>query len=276
MRNLLKFRAGRKAAFGFTLIEIVIGLAILVMLSMIAWQILSGWIGTSVIGIWRQHTNKALGLVSTRIRSEVGKTSYPSSVTPEDTVVAFTEDYFITLYGEDPGSGFVDFDGDSWEDYRVVRGGPGKDGALDTAEEILFELYQGSPGKARIPGFTDSDVALKKITFYLKSGDRIVGKGKRAQAVKSLFMRTESGSVISDGYTTDTNIDLGDAVEKQLASDVNCVLMGVPTSSISGDASDLTSAPTVKIKVICVEHQKGKSFLSVTINAGGQTGVKFD
>ena len=180
----------KKRNLAFTLIEIVIGMAILSMLSVIAWSIMSGWMGTSVVGIWRQHTNKALAIVSTSIRAHVNSASYPSSVTPEDTTVAYTEDYFITLIGEDPGTDIPDFDGEDWAGYKVVKAGPGKDGDADSAEEVFLEIYSGSPGKARIPGFDETNVGLTKISYILKGRQAVVGKARICKTVKSLWVKT--------------------------------------------------------------------------------------
>ena len=276
MNKMCIMRKNRRFLSAFTLMEVVVGIAILSMLSIIAWSLLSGWMGTSIVGIWRATTNKALGIASTHLRNEISKASYPSAVTPEDTIVAYSEEYFTTLYGSDPGSDIPDYDGDEWEGYRVSMVGPGRDGDGDSAEEPVIEVYQGLPGKARIPGFEESDVGLTKITYFLKGHDRVIGKGKICNGVKSLYVRRETGSVTADGYTTDTAISLEGGSVKLLVSDVNCVMMGVPEDAVSGDASDLTSAPAVKLKIFCVEHQKGKANISVTLNAAGQTGVKFE
>lgn len=275
MNKSIRFSKAKHGSLAFTLMEVVIGMALLSMLSVISWTLMSGWMGTSVVGIWRQHTNKSLALVSTSIRTSLGKSSYPSSVTPEDTVVAYSEDYFINLLGEDPGSDVPDLDGEDWSGYKVVKAGPGKDGAADEAEEVFLEIYSGSPGKARIPGFDDSDVGLTKVSYLLKGGDSVRGKERICKGVKSLYIKTSSGSVAADGYVTDTAITLAEDNEKLLATDVNYVLMGVPESCLSGDASPLTSQPAVKIKIFCVDHQKGKAKLSVTIDCSGGTGVKF-
>lgn len=275
MNSAIMFRKEKHRSLAFTLMEVVIGMAILSMLSVISWSLMSGWMGTSVVGIWRQHTNKSLAIVSTSLRTHISKASYPSSVTPEDTVVAYTEDYFITIFGDDTGTDLPDLDGEDWAGYKVVKAGPGKDGAADEEEKVFLEIYSGSPGKARIPGFDSSDVGLTKISYLLKGGDTVLGKGRIAKAVKSLWVKTEKGSVAADNYVTDTDITLAQDSLKMLASDVNYVLLGCPETALSGDASELTSQPAVKIKFFCIEHQKGKSKLSVTIDCGGGTGVRF-
>ena len=136
MNKITRFGKTRHQSFAFTLMEVVIGAAILSMLSVISWTLMSGWMGSSVVGIWRQHTNKALAIFSTNVRTDLSKASYPSSVTPEDTIVAYTEDYFITLVGEDPGSDLPDLDGEDWAGYKVVKAGPGQDGDADADTRV--------------------------------------------------------------------------------------------------------------------------------------------
>ena len=266
-------RRSRGKSPGFTLVEIVIVIAVLSLFCILCWGLLSGWMGTSVTGIWRQNANKELGTLSAGLRLDLSKASYPSAVTPEDTVVAAKEDHFIHLKGAE--AELPDWDKDDWTDFKVVMAGPGKAGAFSAAEETVLEIIQGTPGKTRIPGFPDSPVKATKITYFLKGGESIRGKGKYCQAVKNLWRREESGTVEADSFTVDSTFSYGDGRTRKLIQGVNCVLMGVSNSSLSGDKSEVTSSPAVKIKVLCVEPHKGKAKLSVTVTANGQTGVKF-
>ncbi len=229
--------------------------------------------GTSVTGIWRQSASKELGTLSAGLRMDISKASYPSAVTPEDTIVAAADTHFINLVGAE--AELPDWDGDDWSDFRVTMAGPGKTAAHSADEETVLEIIQGTPGKTRIPGFADADVKATKITYFLKGGEGVRGKGKYCNAVKNLWVRTETATQDPDSFGVDTTFSYGNARTRKLVQGVNCILMGVASSSLSGDQSEVTSSPAVKIKILCVEPHKGKAKLSVTVTANGQTGVKF-
>lgn len=261
---------------GFTLIEIVIVIAVLSLFVILCWTLLSGWMGTSVVGIWRSTVSKELGTMSATLRLDMGKASYPSAVTPEDTLVADREEFFIKILGSDAGDEVPDWDGDEWDGFRVNKAGPGRTGAFDAAEEPVLEIIQGTPGKARIPGFGDEPVKATKVTYFLKGGEGVRGAGKYCNAVKNLWIRTESGTIDAETFDPDTAAFTYDGARtRKLIQGVNCILMGVPTGSLSGDASEPTSSPAIKVKILVVEPQKGKTKLDVTVTGSGQTGVKF-
>lgn len=264
----------RRGFGGFTLIEIVIVMAVLSLFCILAWQILSGWMGSGVTGIWRQTTNKELGTLAAQLRSDLGKGSYPAAVTPEDTVVAQTDEYFITIMGSPDWTG-PDSEGDPWDAMSVAAFGPGADGALDTAEEPFLVISQSSPGKSRIPGFPDTPVEVVRVTYYLAGGAPVYGAGKVCKAVKDLWIRTEKGQADAGSFTNTSSVSVGNGVTRRLVQGVNEVLVGVATDSVSSGASDPTSSPTVKVRILCVEPAKGKTKLATVVTSQGQTGVKF-
>jgi len=261
---------------GFTLIEIVIVIAVLSLFVILAWTLLSGWMGSGVTSIWRQTCSRELGTLSSTLRQDLSKASYPSAVTPENTFIASREEFFIKILGEDAGDEVPDWDADAWTDFKVNKVGPGKAGAVDPAEEPVLEIIQGTPGKARIPGFAAEKVKATRVTYFLKDGARVFGKAKYCNAVKDLWVRQESGELGAEDFDPDAaSFTFANARTRKMVQGVNCILMGVSNGSLSGDASEPTSSPAVKMKILCVEPSDGKAKISVTVTAGGQTGVKF-
>ena len=262
---------------GFTLIEVIIAVAVFSVFCGLCWSLLSGWMGSSIVGVWRQTTNKQLSTLSASLRQNIDKASYPSCMTPESTIVAEKEEHFIKIIDNDASSELPDWDGEEWNDFRVAMAGPGKDGSHDPAEKKILEIIQGSPGKSRIPGFTNAPVKATKITYFLKNGESVRGRGQYS-AVKNLWIRQETATIDSDDFDEDSTFSYGNPKQRKLVHGVNCILSGVAEDALaggSGDASAVTSTPPIKIKILCVEPHKGRSKLSVTVTAHGQTGVKF-
>lgn len=259
---------------GFTLIEILVAILILSVFCILAWDLLAGWMGKSVVGIWRHTANKQLEVASATLRQDITAGSYPAKITPEDNEVAQREDFFLTICGPTGYTG-PDWEGDDWAGWEVATFGPAKTGARDAAEVPVLEIVQSNPGRARVPGFPDVAVTSKKVTYYLADGANVFGREKYCQALKDLWVREETGSSPAEAFTSDSTLSFSGGRQRKLVQGINEILVGVRSECLSGGKSQPTSYPSVKVKLLCVEPSDGKAKLSVVVSANPQTGVRF-
>ena len=263
----------------FTLMEILIGLAVLLLFVGIIWQLMSGWMRDTSIGIWRETCSQSVQRATARIRKEIESASYPTANTPETVVGANGEAHFLVVNPEGGGTAYTG--GEAWDEetwaaktkVKAVLFGPGTGGEAE--ETVILTLVKGTPGYARVPGFPDRPVTGERVRLLLTGKKVVRYKGDKGPYgfVQDLVLETTPGAPSdTESFAEDAEIDFSGASKRQvLVEDVNAVIAWA--ENLDGEKTDAESYVPVGVKFLCVETGRGRATITGRVFAEPKTGV---
>lgn len=290
----------RSSRRGFTLVEMLIAFAVMVVLTYGLYKMLVSGAKTATAGIWRSTTNRRLEAGAQRIRQSLESASFPAMVSPEFNRVDETADHFIVLgAGKDgvsrdveilAGQDEADQDSTSSATYRAIGGGRTDDSdSTGDGDQLVLAASSCSPAQKRIPGLPEKDGVAKNVTFWL-ANYREVLRGGRFQGTHDLMYAVEeqtygSGDVLTSGPTISVpGHPLGTIPSggKVLIPDVNSVRLRVSYFDESSGAFAEGSGsvapdlkPTLEVVIRCVDRDGGKAVIGKIIKVQTNTGVTF-
>jgi prepilin-type N-terminal cleavage/methylation domain-containing protein len=294
----------RRQRPGFTLVEIIISLAVMLVLTYGVYSMLIQGTKTATQGIWRTTTGRRLQVGVERLRKALTAASFPAMVTPEFNLIDSDARHYIVLgkgagpVGRDleitEAQDQADQDSTSGAEYYAL--GAGREGGADeNGEAAQFVLAASSctPSQKRLPGLPEQDGQAQTTVFWL-SNARPVLRGGLFVAVQDLMYATNkvaygTGDVLTTGNTIAvTGHPLGaiPANGKILIPDVNSVRIRVtyfdPAANAgagafveSTDPVSPDKKPTLELGIRCVDPDSGKAVLSKLLKVQCNAGLKF-
>lgn len=269
----------KRRSSAFTLVEILIGLAVLLLFVGIIWQLMSGWMRDTSIGIWREKSSQEVQRATARVRKELESASYPTANTPEAVVCANAESHFLVINPDGGGAAYTGgaaWDEENWtshEQYKAVLFGPGNG---EGAEElVLLTMVKGTPGYARVPGFPDRPVMAERVRLLLTGKKPVFYKGEKGpyRFVQKLVVEVTPGAPADpESFKEDDEIAFsGEGTRRVLVEDVNAVIAWA--ENLEGEKTDPESYVPVGLKFLCVETGRGRATLTGRVLAEPKTGV---
>lgn len=273
-------RRGRRRAF--TLMEILIGMAVLMVFMGIVYTIWSRMSGSGAVGIWREQTHRDFSRSMLRLRKAIEEASYPHGVTPAGSSTAENEGYFVTV-------GADGTDGCKLEHPHATGYRCRSFTATGADDQVLLVIYKSNAARKGISGIPDQKGKVQRIEFRLRGGEVVRGASSRLPAgsrVKNLVVGTsEEEYEIPDSYMSagpDTPcITVDSAAYAPAAPDaftpiqnhVSQVQICVP---MSGAKTAPDEHPFIELAITCVEPHEGRTIITNELKAKPHTGVKFD
>lgn len=295
--------SGAQRRRAFTLMELLIAFAVLVVVTFMLYQMLVKGTSGAVRGIWRTTTQRGLQNTSERVRKALEGASYPSVLTPEFNQVDEKEPHFVVV---GKGKGPVDRDLEITTEQDQSSGGgggayfalgPGRQDGSDaqTGDRLLILAATNcSPAQHRIAGLEDKAGVAKHHWFWLQDEKPVLRGGKFAGAMSLMYAESESQAYGADDAASIADVSvpghpLGDPPDrgKVLVSDVNSVRIRVSFVKDDGtveevaDSVSLTDAsgrpvkPTIEIGIRCVDRDSGLAVMGKTITVQPNVGVKW-
>lgn len=256
---------------GFTLIEILVGFAILVVFFVGVFTIVSKFSKAGTVGQWRSVANAQIRKSQVRIRQNIEGASYPMLITPQSNAQAVIPDHYVIINPE--GSGAAD--DNSTEVVRVF--GPGEE-TLEpgNSDDVILQLIRSKPGREGLGNsgvLVDKPVEATQVKLVLRDHREIYG-GKYKWC-RNLYLLENFKSLAPAGFDAASPFDFagGKSSQIRLANNVNEVRIAVPTDSLPGGTSSPDPA-LIEIQIRCVEPSEGKSEVISRIRAFPNAGVE--
>ncbi|MBI4862109.1 MAG: type II secretion system protein, partial [Candidatus Riflebacteria bacterium] len=142
---------------GFTLVEILVALAVLSIVIVGVYEILVGMFRSGTVTQWEQNLTTQFSNADTRLRSYLNGASYPVMLTPQGSVMlnkesAAGEAFFLAFPGS---SGTAEFEG----------------GAV-TENQVFLSWFRCEAGQVGLEGLPDKEPKGAKIELAAKSKGR--------------------------------------------------------------------------------------------------------
>lgn len=243
---------------GFTLVEILITLALLSIMLVIAYDVMSRMLFSGTVTQWETTLTTDFTNADSRIRDYLNASSYPSLLTPQGNAVlnynppASTNDKFMLQF---PSSGADK----SFDD-------------MGSAQTIM-RWYRCEDGRNGIEGVPNQPPRAKEITL------KTVPKGRTKQkniAIADLVMEEKPFRLPEtvDQFLAGSLQPDGNATTSRMVSDVEGISLKLFSRASGTLTLPLKDRVQVEIEIRCVEPVQGNAKRTRKITAEANVGAK--
>ena len=251
---------------GFTLIEILIALAILSLLLISVYEIMTNMIRSGSVTQWESVLTTEFNNADSRFRDFLNASSYPSLLTPQGNAVLKVQ------ADGSPNPGFLlGFSADIGTEVVVENSGSAASG-----EQKFLSWYRCVEGRQGVESLADQPTKCTKINLVA----RFKGKTRaNNQSLFDLYMDESDLGAFPTDFTafmsTTAAPGAGAARSTKMVGDVHQIKTKLlPPQGTGTGTTTKKDRVQVELQIICVEPSQGNAVRSRTIAAEANVGSK--